>query len=191
MSSLNKVMLIGRLGKDPEAYHFGSGRLKVSFPLATSDSYTNKEGVKVEETEWHNVVMWSKQAEIAEKYLRKGKLVFIEGRIKTRTWDDKGIKRYATEIEAAIFTMLSTGETFDRKGNNPSHIEGAENDKESNSIPATENDKESNSIPATENDKESNSIAATENTEMKNNNGDRYPQKTNQKFDDESDDLPF
>lgn len=111
MSSLNKVMLIGRLGKDPEAYHFGSGRLKVSFPLATSDSYTNKEGVKVEETEWHNVVMWSKQAEIAEKYLRKGKLVFIEGRIKTRTWDDKdGNKRYTTEIEAATFTMLSTTE---------------------------------------------------------------------------------
>lgn len=111
MSSLNKVMLIGRLGKDPEAYHFDSGRIKVSFPLATSDSYTNKEGVKVEETEWHNVVMWSKQAEIAEKYLRKGKLVFIEGRIKTRTWDDKdGNKRYTTEIEAATFTMLSTTE---------------------------------------------------------------------------------
>ena len=111
MSSLNKVMLIGRLGKDPEAYHFDSGRIKVSFPLATSDSYTNKEGVKVEETEWHNVVMWGKQAEIAEKYLRKGKLVFIEGRIKTRTWDDKdGNKRYTTEVEAAVFTMLSTVE---------------------------------------------------------------------------------
>ncbi len=109
MSSLNRVMLIGRLGKDPEAYHFESGRIKVSFPLATSDSYTNKEGVKVEETEWHNVVMWGKQAEIAEKYLRKGKLVFIEGRIKTRTWDDKdGNKRYTTEVEAATFTMLST-----------------------------------------------------------------------------------
>lgn len=109
MSSLNKVMLIGRLGKDPEAYHFDSGRIKVSFPLATSDSYTNKEGNKVEETEWHNVVMWGKQAEIAEKYLRKGKLLYIEGRIKTRTWDDKdGNKRYTTEVEAATFTMLST-----------------------------------------------------------------------------------
>lgn len=111
MSSLNRVMLIGRLGKDPEAYHFDSGRIKVSFPLATSDSYINKEGTKVEETEWHNVVMWGKQAEIAEKYLRKGKLLFVEGRIKTRTWDDKeGNKRYTTEVEATTFTMLSTAE---------------------------------------------------------------------------------
>lgn len=111
MSSLNRVMLIGRLGKDPDAHHFDSGRTKVSFPLATSEVYINREGVKVEETEWHNVVMWGKQAEIGEKYLKKGKLVFIEGRIKTRTWDDKdGNKRYTTEVEATTFTMLSTNE---------------------------------------------------------------------------------
>lgn len=110
MSSLNRVMLIGRLGKDPEIQHFDSGVVKASFSLATSEVYMNKDGQKVEQTEWHNVVMWRKLAEIAEKYLHKGKMVYIEGRLKTRSWDDKdNIKRYVTEIDASNMIMLGTG----------------------------------------------------------------------------------
>ncbi|HNI45741.1 MAG TPA: single-stranded DNA-binding protein [Chitinophagales bacterium] len=100
MSSINKVMLMGRLGKDPEAYHFESGRAKVTFSLATSETFT-RDGNREEVTEWHNIVMWDKLAEIAEKYLKKGKLIYVEGKIKTRSWDDKdGNKRYTTEILA-------------------------------------------------------------------------------------------
>lgn len=109
MTSLNRVMLIGRLGKDPEIQHFDSGVVRASFSLATSEVYINKEGQKIEQTEWHNVVMWRKLAEIAEKYLQKGKLVYIEGRLKTRSWDDKdGNKRYVTEIDATNMIMLGT-----------------------------------------------------------------------------------
>ncbi len=109
MSSLNKVLLIGRLGKDPEMYHFDSGAMKASFSLATSEAYNNRDGQRVETTEWHNVVMWRKQAELAEKYLRKGKLIFVEGRIRTRSWEDQdGKKRYITEIEAYNFKMLGS-----------------------------------------------------------------------------------
>jgi single-strand DNA-binding protein len=105
--SLNKVMLIGRLGKDPEVQHFDSGAIKASFSLATSESYTNKSGERVEQTEWHNVIIWGKQAEIADRYLRKGTQVYIEGKIKTRSWEDRdGNKRYMTEIEVLRFQML-------------------------------------------------------------------------------------
>ncbi|QQS29672.1 MAG: single-stranded DNA-binding protein [Sphingobacteriales bacterium] len=109
--SLNKVMLIGNLGKDPEVNTFESGVKKVSFSLATSEKYKNKEGQVVEATEWHNIVCWNKLAEIAETYLHKGKQVFIEGKIKTRSWEEDGKKRYITEIEATNFQMLgSAGE---------------------------------------------------------------------------------
>lgn len=119
MSSLNKVMLIGRLGKDPEVQRFDSGAMKASFSLATSESYTNRDGVRVESTEWHNIVVWRKSAEIAERYLRKGKLVYIEGRIKTRSWDDQnGQKRYITEIEASNFTMLGSRSDDNQGGGN-------------------------------------------------------------------------
>lgn len=110
MSSLNRVMLIGRLGKDPEIQHFDSGVVKASFSLATSEVYINKDGQRIEQTEWHNVVMWRKLAEIAEKYLHKGKMVYIEGRLKTRSWDDKdNVKRYVTEVDATNMIMLGSG----------------------------------------------------------------------------------
>lgn len=111
MTSLNRVTLIGRLGKDPEIQHFDSGVVKAAFAVATSEVHVNKEGNKVEQTEWHNVVMWRKLAEIAEKYLRKGKLVYIEGRLKTRSWEDKdGNKRFITEIDASNMIMLGAPE---------------------------------------------------------------------------------
>lgn len=109
MRDVNKVILIGRLGKDPEIVNFESGTKKASFPLATGESYTNKSGEKVENTEWHNVVMWRRLAEIAEQYLRKGDPIYLEGKIRTRDYQDKdGNKRYITEIETDNFSMLST-----------------------------------------------------------------------------------
>jgi single-strand DNA-binding protein len=107
MAGINKVILIGNLGKDPETFTFENGVKKVSFSVATTESYKDKEGNKVDQTEWHNVVLWRGLADVAEKYLSKGNQVYIEGKIKTRAWDDKdGNKRYTTEIYADNMTML-------------------------------------------------------------------------------------
>ncbi len=107
MAGINKVILIGNLGKDPETFTFENGVKKVSFSVATTESYKDKEGNKVDQTEWHNVVLWRGLADVAEKYLSKGNQVYIEGKIKTRAWDDKdGNKRYITEIYADNMTML-------------------------------------------------------------------------------------
>lgn len=107
MASLNKVMLIGNLGKDPEVRAIPSGVKVANFPIATSESYTGKDGNRVEKTEWHNIVMWRGLAEVAEKYLKKGNPVFIEGKLQTRSWDDQnGQKRYMTEIVADNMVML-------------------------------------------------------------------------------------
>jgi single-strand DNA-binding protein len=108
MSSVNKVILIGNLGRDPEIRHMESGKLKATFPVATSESYRNKEGERVSSaTEWHNVVLWSPLAEIAEKYLKKGRQVFIEGRLNYRSYEDKtGTTKYFTEIVGRELTLL-------------------------------------------------------------------------------------
>lgn len=108
MSGINKVILIGRLGKDPEIRTFESGQKRASFTLATSETYKNKEGNRVENTEWHNIVCWRNLADIAEQYLFKGKQIYVEGRLRTRSWEDNGAKRYITEIEATTFTMLGS-----------------------------------------------------------------------------------
>jgi single-strand DNA-binding protein len=107
MASLNKVMLIGNLGKDPEVRAIPSGVKVANFSIATTESYTGKDGQKVEKTEWHNIVMWRGLAEVAEKYLKKGKQIFVEGRLQTRSWDDQtGQKKYMTEIVADNMVML-------------------------------------------------------------------------------------
>ena len=107
MRGINKVTLIGHLGKDPEIRHFDSGAIKASFSLATTESYINKEGQKVDQTEWHNIVMWRGLAGVAEKYLKKGNPVYIEGKLRYRSWDDEnGQKRYITEIDAQNMIML-------------------------------------------------------------------------------------
>ena len=122
-NGVNKVILIGNLGKDPESQTFDSGVKKTSFPLATSEEYKDKEGNKVQTTEWHNVVLWRGLAEVAEKYLAKGNTVFIEGKIKTRSWEDKeGNKRYTTEIVGDNMTMLGG-----RKQQNGDTAEAVEN----------------------------------------------------------------
>lgn len=105
--SVNKVILLGNVGKDPDIRHLDSGVAVASFPLATSENYTAKNGEKVSTTEWHNIVMWRGLAEIAEKYVKKGRQLFIEGKIRTRSWDDKdGNKRYITEIVADNMMLL-------------------------------------------------------------------------------------
>lgn len=113
MSGVNKVILVGHLGKDPEVRHLDNNVSVASFPLATSETY-NKDGRRIEQTEWHNIVMWRGLADIAAKYLHKGKLIYIEGKIRTRNYEDKeGIKRYSTEIVADNFTMLGRRTDFD------------------------------------------------------------------------------
>jgi len=113
MSGINKVILVGHLGKDPEVRHLEGGVAVASFPLATSETF-NKDGRKVEQTEWHNIVMWRGLAEVAAKFLQKGKLVYIEGKIRTRSFEDReGIKKYTTEIVAENFTMLGRKSDFE------------------------------------------------------------------------------
>jgi single-strand DNA-binding protein len=119
MSGINKVILVGNLGKDPEVRHLEGGAVVAKFPLATSETYKTKDGQRVDQTEWHNIVMWRGLAESAEKYLRKGTLIYLEGKIRTRSWDDKdGNKRYATEIIADQMTMLGNKRSDDHQNHN-------------------------------------------------------------------------
>src|SRR6059058_2133353 len=105
--SVNKVILVGRLGRDPETRYTGSGQAVANFSLATDESYKDRNGERQKRTEWHKIVVWGKQAEIAQQYLKKGSLVFIEGRIQSREWQDKeGQKRTSFEIVANNFRML-------------------------------------------------------------------------------------
>lgn len=111
MSGVNKVILVGHLGKDPEVRHLENGVNVASFSLATTETITNKNGERQDLTEWHNIVVWRGLADVAEKYLKKGKQIYVEGKIRTRSWDDKeGVKRYTTEIVADSFTMLGKKE---------------------------------------------------------------------------------
>ena len=101
MAGVNKVILVGNLGKDPEVRHLENGTAVANFPIATSESYKDREGNRVDQTEWHNVVVWRKLAEIAESYLKKGSQIYLEGKLRTRSWDDpQGNKRYTTEVVA-------------------------------------------------------------------------------------------
>jgi len=107
MAGVNKVILVGNLGKDPEVKYLDSGVAVANFSLATTENYKNKEGERVSQTEWHNVVLWRGLAEVAEKFLKKGSNIYIEGKIKTRKWEDKdGNTRYSTEILGDNMTML-------------------------------------------------------------------------------------
>tara|TARA_Y100000766_G_scaffold280897_1_gene291479 strand:+ start:682 stop:1104 length:423 start_codon:yes stop_codon:yes gene_type:complete len=107
--TLNKIMLIGHLGDEVKMHHFEGGGCIGRFPLATNESYTNKStGEKISSTEWHNIVVRNKAAELCQKYLSKGDKVYIEGKIKSRKWtDDSGKERYMTEINTDVFTFLN------------------------------------------------------------------------------------
>ena len=103
---INKAILIGNLGKDPEIQNFDKGVKKASFSLATTETYRTREGQEMEQTEWHNIVLWRGLADIAEKYLRKGSQVYIEGRIRNRSYEKDGQKRYISEIECDTLNLL-------------------------------------------------------------------------------------
>jgi single-strand DNA-binding protein len=105
--SVNKVILVGRLGRDPETRYTGGGQAVANFSVATDETYKDRNGERQKRTEWHKIVVWGKQAEIAQQYLKKGSLIFIEGRIQSREWQDKeGQKRTSFEIVASNFRML-------------------------------------------------------------------------------------
>lgn len=133
--SVNKVILIGNVGKDAELRHIEANNVSVAkFPLATSETYKNKSGEKVTNTEWHNVVVWRYLAEFAEKYIKKGIQIYVEGKITSRSYDDKdGNKRYITEIIADNIRLLS------RRDNNNNNTE------ESNKTTKSEFDNSQNS----------------------------------------------
>ena len=133
MSGINKVILVGHLGKDPELRSLDGGVSVTSFPLATSETF-NKDGRKVEQTEWHNVVMWRGLADMAVKFLQKGKLVYIEGKLRTRSFEDReGVKKYTTEIVAENFTMLGRKSDFEienrvsKAGETYNYVNGEDN----------------------------------------------------------------
>ena len=137
--SLNKVILIGNLGADPEVREMPDGTKMAKFSIATTERYTNKAGEKVANTEWHNIVLWRGTAEIAEKYLQKGDSVCIEGKLKTRSWEDEsGNKKYATDVQGDSMTMLGS-----RRDANPSQMGYVAPD---NTQTATSTEDENNSV---------------------------------------------
>ena len=122
MGGVNKIHLLGNLGKDPEVRHLEGGRAVANFSIATSETYKDKQGEKVTNTEWHNIVLWSPLAEIAEKYLKKGNQVYIEGKMTTRSYDDKdGVTRYISEVVGRDMTLLSgnNNQSADSANNSP------------------------------------------------------------------------
>jgi len=107
MAGVNKVILVGNLGRDPEIRTLESGVKVATFSLATSESFKDRDGNRQDKTEWHNIVLWRGLAEIAERYLAKGNTIYVEGKLQTRSWDDKdGNKRYTTEIVGQNMKML-------------------------------------------------------------------------------------
>ncbi len=136
MAGINKVILVGNLGKDPEVKYTQGGTAFANFSIATSERWTDKNGEKQEKTEWHRVVAWGKLAEICGEYMSKGKQVYIEGKLQTRQWEDKdGNTRYTTEVKADNVMLLGRKDSFDES-----------NDK-SGSYPADKNEPDDGDIP--------------------------------------------
>jgi single-strand DNA-binding protein len=140
--SVNRVILVGRLGRDPETRYTGGGQAVANFSVATDESYKDKNGERQKRTEWHKIVVWGKQAEIAQQYLKKGSLIFIEGRIQSREWQDKeGQKRTSFEIVANNFRMLggrAEGAAAASAGGGAGARSGGGDDLESHAAPAAD-----------------------------------------------------
>lgn len=129
MASVNRVILIGNLGKDPDLRYTPSGQPVATFPIATSEKWKDKDGQLQQKTNWHNIVAWGRQAEICKEYLKKGSPIYIEGRIQSRSYDDKdGNRRYITEIITTRIQMLG------RKGEEPSAEQLPEQETETEGI---------------------------------------------------------
>jgi single-strand DNA-binding protein len=128
--SVNKVILVGNVGRDPEVRYLDKDVAVANFPLATSESYTAKNGEKVTSTEWHNIVIWRGLAKVVEQYVKKGDRLYIEGRIRTRSWEDKeGNKRYTTEIYGDNMEMLGGPRNQQGGNDNQNQSSSAQNDK--------------------------------------------------------------
>jgi single-strand DNA-binding protein len=125
MAGVNKAILIGNLGKDPEIRNLESGVKLARFSIATTETYKDKDGNRVDQTEWHNIVLWRGLADVAERFLKKGNSIYLEGRIRTRQWDDEnGNKRYTTEIQGDNMVML--GGRRDQDNGEPSETRKTE-----------------------------------------------------------------
>jgi single-strand DNA-binding protein len=170
MASVNKVILVGNLGRDPEVRFMPNGEAVCNFSIATTENWKDKSGVKQEKTEWHNIVMYRKLAEIAGEYLKKGRPVYIEGRLQTRKWEKDGVTRYSTEIIGDNMQMLGskdgggTGTSYDGGDMN----QGGGND-DYNQAPARQANTGAASSPSNQS----------------------APSKTGGNFDDFEDDIPF
>lgn len=140
--TLNKVMLIGHLGDEVKMHYFEGGGCVGRFPLATNETYTNRQtNERITNTEWHNIVVRNKGAEICEKYLSKGDKVYVEGRLKTRKWqDDKGNERYSTEIQCTDFTFLTTKKESDSNAANANSQQTPMANHQSTTNQAVQND---------------------------------------------------
>ena len=141
--SVNKVILVGRVGNDPEIKHLEGGRAVATFSLATSETYKNREGKKITNTEWHNIVLWGGLAGVVEKYVNKGDQLYVEGKITQRSWDDKeGVKKYRTEINAREMTMLGSGK---KKEDKPAETK-------EDSLPETKQEEPGEDLPSSDAD---------------------------------------
>jgi single-strand DNA-binding protein len=128
--SINKVILVGNVGKDPVVRYFDKGVAKATFPLATSETYTNQQGETITSTEWHNIVLWRALAEVAEKTIKKGSQVYIVGKIKTRSYVDKdGVNKYITEILADTLLLLEKKQTPGSSSSQTDTHRGESNEK--------------------------------------------------------------
>lgn len=125
MASVNKTILMGGLGRDPETRYLPNGEAVTNFSIATTETWKDKSGVKQEKVEWHNVVCYRKLAEIAGEYLKKGSQVYLEGKLQTRSWEKDGIKRYSTEIVMDTMQMLGGGNKNDSSHDNAQSKGGA------------------------------------------------------------------
>lgn len=121
--SVNKVILVGNVGRDPEIRHLDKGVAVARFSLATTENYTSKTGEKVSNTEWHNVVAWRQLAELSEKYIKKGSQLYVEGRLRTRDYEKDGVKHYTTEINADTIKLLGRREGQAENGGQPAQAE--------------------------------------------------------------------
>jgi len=150
MAGVNKVILIGNLGSDPEVRHLSSGSVVANFNIATSESYTNKNGERVTQTEWHRIELWDGLAKVAEQYLKKGQPVYIEGKLKTENWQDSdGNNRTTTRIRGLNMTMLG-GRGNDQSGSGdiqPPQHQDSESAAPIKNTPAPQADEEIDDLP--------------------------------------------
>lgn len=132
MSGVNKVIIVGRLGQDPEMKAVGQGATVTRLNVATSETWVGKDGQKQEKTEWHRITVWGKLAEICGKYLSKGRQVYVEGRLQTRSWEDNGQKKYATEIVASTVQFLGSAQSENSSSYGSQSASGNQNQSSGN-----------------------------------------------------------